>query len=203
MVSCVYLYTSGTEMVGYEMLKRFFSRGATALDPVCGMRVDKDDPPGGSVKHSGIPYYFCGDGCRRAFEKDPESFPESSGSADPGMEHAGVKADPTAPISFTATDDPSGELVFVDVAYRCVCGCTPGARVVMGSGEASSEHCCCGRVHFAGENAESQLRAYMADRANTDMDADVAPYVYSQTEVMSESGAKVSVSYAQPENPRK
>jgi YHS domain-containing protein len=112
------------------MLKRMFGRGrgATAIDPVCGMRVDKDDPPGGSFKPSGeqpgITYYFCGDGCRRAFEKNTASFLEAAeGSA--SHSHAGhgessSGMSPTAPISFTAADDPSGDGKFVDVAYMCV-----------------------------------------------------------------------------------
>ncbi len=189
------------------MLKRLFSRGATAIDPVCGMRVDKDDAPGGIFKHSGMTYYFCGDGCRRAFEKDPSSFLQVVG-ADDSATHAtdagsGEKLDPTAPILFTALDDPSGEGKFVDVEYKCVCGCAPGARVVAGSAEAGSEHCCCGRVHFAGVEPERQLRLYMAERAKTDMDEDVGPYVYAATEVVTASGQSVAVAYAQPENPRK
>jgi YHS domain-containing protein len=195
------------------MLKRMFGRGrgATAIDPVCGMRVDKDNPPGGSFKPSGekpgITYYFCGDGCRRAFEKDPVSFLEAakSGGSDSHTGHgeSGSELSPTAPISFTATDDPSGEGKFVDVAYVCVCGCTPGARVITDSSEAASEHCCCGRVHFAGDDAQAQIREYMAERAKTDMDADVAPYVYADAEAVSESGKSVAVAYAQPERPRK
>ena len=73
-----------------------------------------------------------------------------------GHGESGSELSPTAPISFTATDDPSGEGNFVDVAYVCVCGCTPGARVMADSAEAASEHCCCGsRVHFAGDNAQA------------------------------------------------
>jgi hypothetical protein len=72
-----------------------------------------------------------------------------------------------------------------------------------GSVDAASEHCCCGRVHFAGDNARVQIREYMAERAKTDMDADVAPYVYAEAEAVSESGKSVAVAYAQPENPRK
>ncbi len=189
------------------MLKRLFGRGATVVDPVCGMRVDKGVPPGGSMEHSGILYYFCGDRCNKVFEKDPASFLTGSGPVgsddDSDVAHSTKSTNPTAPISFTATEDPSGEGEFVDVAYVCVCGCTPGARFAPDSPEAGSEHCCCGRVHFAGENAESQLRSYMADRAETDMDEDVGPYVYSQTEVSTETGRQVSVSYAQPMNPRK
>jgi len=191
------------------MLKRLFSRGrgATALDPVCGMRVDKDNPPGGSFKHGYVTYYFCGDRCREVFSKDPVSFIEAAAAAGTpvDMTSDGSRADasPTAPISFTATDDPSGDGKFVDVAYVCVCGCTPGARVVTGSGDAASEHCCCGRVHFAGENAGAELRSYLSERAETDMDADVAPFVYSEAEAVSGSGERVAVAYAQPENPRK
>lgn len=183
------------------MLKRIFSRGATATDPVCGMRVEKGDPPGGVFEHSGITYYFCGDGCRRAFEKDPSAFLQVADSGDAATHTANL--DPTAPISFTAVEDPSGEGKFVDVEYQCVCGCRPGARVVTGSTEAASEHCCCGRVHFAGDDGERQLRSYMAERARTNMDEDVAPYVYARTEAVTASGWSVAVAYAQPERPRK
>ena len=194
------------------MLKRLFGRGrgATVLDPVCGMRVDKGDPPGGVFEHSGVTYYFRGDRCREVFSGDPVSFLEaaeaaaSGSSSGSGMpDEVEVERSPTDPISFQAADDPSGEGKFVDVAYVCVCGCRPGARVMAGSGEFASEHCCCGRVHFAGADAEGQLRAYMADRAKTDMDADVAPYVYSEAEAVTESGVSVAVAYAQPERPRK
>ena len=177
---------------------------------MCGMRVVKGDPPGGIFEYSGTSYYFCGDGCRRAFEKDPAAYLQASESGSSGshVNHVnnggpGAELSPTAPISFTAADDPSGEGKFVDVEYQCVCGCTPGARVVTDSAEAGSEHCCCGRVHFAGVDPERQLRSYMAERAKTDMDADVAPYVYAETEVVTASGQSVAVAYAQPENPRK
>jgi YHS domain-containing protein len=189
------------------MLKRFFSDGPTAIDPVCRMSVDTGDPPGGLYEHSGTTYYFCGDGCRRAFEQDPSVFLQEAEPGDPipSAAHGGSGAnpDPTAPISFTATDDPSGEGKFVDVEYKCVCGCRPGARVETDSTEAGSEHCCCGRVHFAGVEPERQLRSYMAERAKTNMDEDVGPYVYSQAEASTASGRKVAISYAQPVRPRK
>lgn len=43
---------------------------ATAIDPVCGMTVpaDRSAHP---VRHDGATYYFCGVGCRDAFEQDP------------------------------------------------------------------------------------------------------------------------------------
>jgi hypothetical protein len=69
--------------------------------------------------------------------------------------------------------------------------------------EFGREHCCSGRVHFAGDDAEGQIRSYMAERAEMNMDEDVAPYVYARTEAMTVSGKSVAISCAQPENPRK
>ena len=45
----------------------------TAIDLVCGMTVDAvaENRP---VEYGGVTYYFCAPGCRKAFEKDPDSF---------------------------------------------------------------------------------------------------------------------------------
>ena len=48
--------------------------GSTAVDPVCGMDVDMDRPPGGTSEHEGTTYYFCGPGCNRAFQKEPQAY---------------------------------------------------------------------------------------------------------------------------------
>lgn len=45
-----------------------------AEDPVCHMKVDKKKPNGGTHVHKDVTYYFCGNGCRVAFSKDPESY---------------------------------------------------------------------------------------------------------------------------------
>ena len=45
-----------------------------AIDPVCGMTVDPDNPNGGSAQHAGQIYYFCSAGCRNEFLKEPERF---------------------------------------------------------------------------------------------------------------------------------
>ena len=45
-----------------------------AVDPVCHMEVDPQDPPGGSWDHEGVTYYFCGPGCNRAFQKEASSY---------------------------------------------------------------------------------------------------------------------------------
>ena len=46
----------------------------TATDPVCHMDVDTGRPPGGSWEHEGATYYFCGPGCNRAFQKEPQAY---------------------------------------------------------------------------------------------------------------------------------
>ena len=58
---------------------------ATAIDPVCKMEVDTDNPPGGQSEHQGTAYYFCAPGCKVAFEQDPEKY--LSGEADHGHDH--------------------------------------------------------------------------------------------------------------------
>jgi len=50
------------------------SGGETATDPVCDMKVDTAKAGGGSYEYKGTTYYFCGPGCNRAFQKDPESY---------------------------------------------------------------------------------------------------------------------------------
>ena len=47
---------------------------ATAIDPICKMEVDTDNPPGGSSEHEGTTYYFCAPGCKVAFEQDPHAY---------------------------------------------------------------------------------------------------------------------------------
>ena len=44
-----------------------------ATDPVCGMKVDKQNPRG-TVEYGGEIYYFCSPGCERSFEKNPEKY---------------------------------------------------------------------------------------------------------------------------------
>ena len=45
---------------------------ATAIDPVCLMEVDTANPHGGQSEYQGTDYYFCGPGCKIAFDRDPE-----------------------------------------------------------------------------------------------------------------------------------
>jgi len=49
------------------------SAPATATDPVCGMSVIAA-PPTLHVEHGGRTVWFCAEGCRRAFIRDPEAY---------------------------------------------------------------------------------------------------------------------------------
>ena len=54
---------------------RLFNRNPElATDPVCDMQVDMKKPNGGTYDYVGATYYFCGPGCNRAFQKEPEAF---------------------------------------------------------------------------------------------------------------------------------
>jgi P-type Cu+ transporter len=46
-----------------------------AIDPVCGMEV-KEEFAAATSKYKGKTYYFCAQGCKNAFDKDPEKFLE-------------------------------------------------------------------------------------------------------------------------------
>ena len=49
-----------------------------AVDPVCGMDVDRADPAATHV-HDGITYYFCSQGCHDAFAGNPLGYLSSGG----------------------------------------------------------------------------------------------------------------------------
>lgn len=44
-----------------------------ATDPVCGMDVDEADATA-TTDHRGQTYYFCAEGCKEAFEADPNEY---------------------------------------------------------------------------------------------------------------------------------
>ena len=52
---------------------------ATAIDPICKMDVDTDNPPGGQSEYQGATYYFCAPGCKVAFEREPEKYLRQAG----------------------------------------------------------------------------------------------------------------------------
>ena len=46
----------------------------TAEDPVCHMQVDMSSPRGGTSEYEDETYYFCGPGCKVAFDKEPAAY---------------------------------------------------------------------------------------------------------------------------------
>ena len=54
---------------------RLFNRSPDlATDPVCDMQVNMKKPNGGTYDYDGATYYFCGPGCNRAFQKEPDAY---------------------------------------------------------------------------------------------------------------------------------
>jgi len=45
----------------------------TAIDPVCGMSVDKNDAAA-SAHYEGNKYYFCSTECKTKFQQSPEQY---------------------------------------------------------------------------------------------------------------------------------
>jgi YHS domain-containing protein len=68
--------------------------GDTAVDPVCGMTVVKANAKG-TFDYKGTTYYFCSNGCKEAFAKEPDKYlkaqakPEAAKTPAPmaGMQH--------------------------------------------------------------------------------------------------------------------
>jgi YHS domain-containing protein len=69
---------------------------SSVVDPVCGMTVDVDqaEVAGLTVTHGGRVYAFCGYGCMRAFQEEPEAYAAKATAA-----HAGRSVTPAgAPV---------------------------------------------------------------------------------------------------------
>ena len=49
------------------------------IDPVCGMKVDPAKAAGSS-NYQGKTYHFCGAGCEKAFNADPEKYLAGDGN---------------------------------------------------------------------------------------------------------------------------
>lgn len=52
-------------------------------DPVCGMEVDPKTAAGKS-DYKGQTYYFCSNGCKKAFDKEPEKYVGSQSTVHSG-----------------------------------------------------------------------------------------------------------------------
>ena len=80
------------------------------------------------------------------------------------------------------------------VTYACGCSCQPAAAVA-DDGSPGFEHCCCGKVHFAGAGAEAALTAYLAERKTRRRRE--PEYTRGRT-TLAEDGRAVEVAWAFP-----
>ena len=70
---------SGTFLLDSESRMKLAAagaRGAPAIDPVCGMRVDEAKARAAKrfSEHQGKTYFFCNDGCKEEFDANPKEF---------------------------------------------------------------------------------------------------------------------------------
>ena len=57
-------------------------------DPVCGMEIDSERAAA-RVEHGGRTWWFCSEGCRRAFEQDPARYAGQAAGGGHGGGHGG------------------------------------------------------------------------------------------------------------------
>jgi YHS domain-containing protein len=61
----------------------------TAVDPVCGMTVKKSTAKY-TFDYKGATYYFCSEGCKTSFSKEPEKYLSKTAEAKPAMMGQGM-----------------------------------------------------------------------------------------------------------------
>jgi YHS domain-containing protein len=57
-----------------------------AKDPVCGMDVNPETAAGKS-DYQGQTYYFCSNGCKKAFDREPQKYINKMGDSHIGHHH--------------------------------------------------------------------------------------------------------------------
>ena len=60
-------------MNGFNMQPNSKAGSPAAIDPVCGMKVDANQPPY-RLNYQGKEYYFCSEVCKRLFEREPHKY---------------------------------------------------------------------------------------------------------------------------------
>ena len=85
-----------------------------------------------------------------------------------------------------------------EVRYDCACGCHPTARYTRGAAQAGSQHCCCGTAHFAGPDADAQLRKYLEKRRAEGLDELVKGHEFGHATVKAPWGGQIEVAYSIP-----
>lgn len=81
------IVVSGNFFIDSESRLKLAAAGLPAdagKDPVCGMDVDPGKAGARKVEYRGKTYYFCSDGCKANFEKNPERYAPADKNAPPG-----------------------------------------------------------------------------------------------------------------------
>ena len=95
----------------------------TAVDPVCGMDVDLQNPGGGILTHEGAGYAFCSTGCRDAFAADPRAYLHPDHGRGTG-EGPGMAVDPVCGMAV----DPQHAAAHFEHDGRSFSFCSTGCR---------------------------------------------------------------------------
>ncbi|RJS24227.1 copper-transporting ATPase [Corallococcus sp. H22C18031201] len=105
--------------------------GEPAIDPVCGMKVDRHAPKGGSLEHEGHTYFFCNPKCRERFRADPKRF----------LEPAAAEPAPAAPqgTAYICPMDPEVRQDHPGACPQCGMALEPESPPVL---EARVEYTC-------------------------------------------------------------
>ncbi len=80
-LNIAFLVVFGVLYWAYRNRERLGGGTGYAIDPVCGMQVQKANAPA-SVAHGSRTVYFCSDHCRHRFEADPSRFAGSAAGVD-------------------------------------------------------------------------------------------------------------------------
>ena len=107
-----------------------------AIDPVCGMSVDPANPRGGSAEQDGTTYYFCSDGCRDKFVRDPARFLEHKPQL-VTIQAAPGKSDAHPPVEYTCPMHP--EIVRHAPGSCPICGMALEPRTVTAHDDVNPE----------------------------------------------------------------
>lgn len=125
-----------------------------AIDPICKMDVNTDNPRGGTSEYNGETYYFCNPNCKKKFDADPEKYLDSE-------QKPPHDTSPEKPESEVGFDPAEGRWATVAVGGMSCASCVLNIENALKSVDGVLE----ANVNFALERATVQF-----DPDNVNMD---------------------------------